>query len=108
MIPDSRILEIPGKILRFLKPSTGFRIVSDPSEWTQCLDDRKPIDVLYLDYQKAFDKVPHLRLISKLWYIHENLLTWIHNFLNNRRQHVCVRGSFSDWSQAISGVPQGT
>ena len=36
------------------------------NEWTQCFDDRKPIDVLYLDYQKAFDKVPHLRLISKL------------------------------------------
>ena len=69
------------------------------------------IDVLYLDrYQKAFDKVPHLRLISKLqaYGIHGNLLTWIHNFLNNRRQRVCVRGSFSDWSQVISGVPQGS
>ena len=40
--------------------------------------------------------------------IHANLLTWIHNFLNNRRQRVCVRRSFSDWSQVISGVPQGS
>ena len=60
------------------------------NEWTQCLDDRNPIDVLYLDFQKAFDKVPHLRLISKLqayaWYIDGNLLAWIHSFLSNRRQ----------------------
>jgi len=42
------------------------------NEWTQCLDNKVPIDVLYLNFQKAFDKVPHLRLASKLqayiWY----------------------------------------
>ena len=36
------------------------------NEWTLRLDKRKPIDILYLDFQKAFDKVPHIRLISKL------------------------------------------
>ena len=38
------------------------------NEWTQCLDNKVPIDVLYLDFQKAFDKVPHLKLVyvSKL------------------------------------------
>ena len=80
------------------------------NEWTLCLDERKPIDILYLDFQKAFDKVPHKRLISKLqaYGIDGNLLSWIKSFLSNRRQRVCVRGSFSDWSQVISGVPQGS
>ena len=76
-----------------------------------CLDERKSIDILYLDFQKAFDKVPHKRLISKLcqaYGIDGNLLSWIKSFLSNRRQRVCVRGSFSDWSQVISGVPQGS
>ena len=76
------------------------------NEWTQCLDDRKSIDVCTLIIRR------HLILagISKLqaYGIHGNLLTWIHNFLNNRRQRVYVRGSFSDWSQVISGVPQGS
>ena len=36
------------------------------NEWTLCLDQRKPVDVLCLNFQKAFDKVPHRRLISKL------------------------------------------
>ena len=80
------------------------------NEWTLCLDERKPIDILYLDFQKAFDKVPHIRLISKLqaYGIDGNLLSWINSFLSNRRQRVCVRGSFSEWSQVISGVPQGS
>ena len=49
-------------------------------------------------------------LISKLqaYGIDGNLMSWIKSFLSNRRQRVCVRGSFSDWSQVISGVPQGS
>ena len=80
------------------------------NEWTLCLDERKPIDILYLHFQKAFDKVPHIRLISKLqaYGIDGNLPSWINSFLSNRRQRVCVRGSFSEWSQVISGVPQGS
>ena len=54
--------------------------------------------------------MPHKRLISKLqaYGIDGNLLSWIKSFLSNRRQQVCVRGSFSDWSQVISRVPQGS
>ena len=79
------------------------------NELTLFLDERKPIDILYLDFQKAFDKVLHRRLVSKLqaYGIDGNLLSWINSFLSNRRR-VCVRGSFSDWSHVISGVPQGS
>ena len=58
------------------------------NEWTLCLDGKKPIDIQYLDFQKAFDKVPHKRLISKLqaYGIDGNLLSWIISFLSNRRQ----------------------
>ena len=67
------------------------------NEWSLCLDERKQIDISYLDFQKAFDKVPHRILISKFqaYGIDGNLLSWINSFLSNRRQ-VCIRRSFSD------------
>ena len=83
------------------------RILND---WTRCLDNKIPVDILYRDYQKAFDKVPHQRLISKLQThsIDGNVLSWIYNFLRNRTQRVCVRGTYSNVSPVISGVPQGS
>ena len=83
------------------------RILND---WTQCLDNKILVDILYLDYQKAFHKVPHQRLISKLqaYGIDGNVLSWIYNFLRNRTQRVCVRGTYSNVSTVISGVPQGS
>ena len=65
-------------------------------------------DVIYLDLQKAFDKVPHTRLLSKLksYGITGKLLQWIENFLSNRWQSVRLRGSQLDWINISSGVPQ--
>ena len=70
----------------------------------------KQVDVIYLDLQKAFDKVPHARLLSKLnsYRIIGKLFHWIENFLSNRRQCVCLRGSQSGWIDISSGVPQGS
>ena len=63
--------------------------------FTKSLDQGVPIDVVYMDLQKAFDTVPHKRLLYKIKYygIIGNLLTWIIGFLSNRRQYVVLNGS---------------
>jgi len=78
--------------------------------WTHALDEGYRIDVIYLDYRKAFDTVPHHRLIYKLSQlgITGKVLAWIKEFLNDRIMKVNVRGSCSQWALVISGVPQGS
>jgi len=55
--------------------------------WTECLEQGGQVDVIYTDLQKAFDKILHKRLISKLhsYGIHRNLIGWIECFLANRK-----------------------
>ena len=78
--------------------------------WTRCIDVGTSIDVVYLDFLKAFDKVPHRRLLVKLeaYGINGKVLRWIEAFLSGRQQRVNVRGAFSEWSAVTSGVPQGS
>ena len=75
-----------------------------------CLNNNEEVDVIYLDYAKAFDKVDHQVLLAKLkrYGIGGNVLRWIENFLTNRSQTVLVEGSKSSSQPVISGVPQGT
>jgi len=74
------------------------------------LDAGHCIDVIYLDFQKAFDSVPHKRLLRKLstFGIHGKLLKWIENFLLHRKQKVVLNGFHSKPSAVVSGVPQGS
>ena len=74
------------------------------------MDEGKPVDIIYLDFAKAFDKVPHKRLGKKLEAsgIGGNLLKWLEQWLSNRRQKVGIRGKYSKWSRVWSGVPQGS
>ena len=67
-------------------------------------------DVVVLDFSKAFDVVPHQRLLHKLdhYGIRGTNPNWIHNFLTNRTQKVVVNGSSSESARVKSGVPQGT
>ena len=78
--------------------------------WTKISDDGNDVDIIYLDFCKAFDCVPHQRLLSKLkaYGIAGSVLNWITDFLSNRRQRVNIKGSYSDWSSVTSGVPQGS
>ena len=68
------------------------------NEWTEALDDGIQIDTVYLDFRKAFDSVPHKRLIKKLegYGIKGILLEWFKNFLNGRQQRVVINGKTSD------------
>jgi hypothetical protein len=73
-------------------------------------DNCKAADVFYLDFSKAFDKVPRERLLTKMEAkgITGKLLMWIRAWLENRTQRVVVGGSESSESKVESGVPQGT
>ena len=79
-------------------------------EITKWVDDGSPVDVIYLDFQKAFDKVPHQRLISKLKShgMGNSFINWIEHGLTYRRQRVVVEGEVSSWKSVLSGVPQGS
>jgi ribonucleases P/MRP protein subunit RPP40 len=74
------------------------------------LDSGNQLDIIYLDFQKAFDKVPHIRLMKKLnaLGIEGKLAVWIQGWLRDRRQRVILRGNVSDWEKVHSGVPQGS
>ena len=71
---------------------------------------RHPIDVIYLDYAKAFDIVPHQRLIRQIYSlgIQGTAIDFIGAFLTGRQQRVRVNRSYSTWKNVISGVPQGS
>ena len=68
------------------------------------------VDIAVLDFSKAFDTVPHNRLLTKLkhYVIAGNTLSWIREFLTNRTQRVLVEGHGSRLVSVRSGVPQGT
>ena len=63
-------------------------------EVTNYLDSGYPVDVIYLDFQKAFDKVSHQRLLMKLAAhgLGGDILQWIGNWLSNRKQRVVLNG----------------
>ena len=77
-------------------------------EITKWVDDWSPVDVVYLDFQKAFDKVPHQRLLLKLKAHGNDVINWIEKWLTHRRQRVIVDGEISNWKSVLSGVPQGS
>ena len=79
-------------------------------QWSRMLEEHSPLDVVYFDFRKAFDSVPHFQLLYKLrcYGVCGKLLSWIQSFLTARRQRVVLKGFSSDWIDVASGVPQGT
>ena len=77
---------------------------------SHCYDAGIQIDLIFTDFAKAFDTVPHQRLLYKLeWYgIKRNIKNWIFSFLNNRTQRIVLDGVSSPECSVLSGVPQGT
>ena len=99
-------------------PQHGFRknrscetqLVTTIHDIATHLNSGNQVDVLFLDFSKAFDKVPHKRLLHKLNYygICSPYLEWIEQFLTDRTQQVVVENKFSALTPVISGVPQGS
>ena len=74
-------------------------------EITEWVDEGSPVDIIYLDFQKAFDKVSHQRLILKLnsHDIGVSIINWIEQWLADRRQSVVVDGAVSNCKPVLSG-----
>ena len=85
-------------------------LLETTEEIRQILDTGCPVDIIYLDFQKAFDKVSHNKLKLKLrnCRIDGKLLTWIMSWLKDRKQRVVLDGVASGWTNVMSGVPQGS
>ena len=79
-------------------------------EITNIIDEGDPADVVYLDFSKAFDKVPKARLLAKIKAhgIEGRVLNWISEWLTDRKQRMVLNGSYSEWCMVLSGVPQGS
>ena len=90
--------------------STVLQLLTVVDKWTKILDQGGAIDVIYCDFQKAFDTVPHGRLLDLLAHygIKDPILSWIRDFLRNRKQTVSINGCRSKLFDVTSGVPQGS
>ena len=90
--------------------STTLQLLHVLNIWTEILDQGGELDVIYCDFMKAFDKVPHLRLAHKIekYGIKGNILGWIKDFLDKRTQIIKVGNEESNIADVTSGIPQGS
>ena len=72
--------------------STTTQLLVTLEHWTKSIDDRKCIDVAYLDFSKAFDTISHKKLIQKLSFygISAKFIRLFENYLSNRKQFVSI------------------
>jgi hypothetical protein len=92
------------------KRSTETQLLQTVHDFTSDIEEGNTIHVAVLDFSKAFDKVPHERLLNKLKFygVCGKINQWIRNFLTTRTQKVVCDGVASQPQRVLSGVPQGT
>ena len=89
--------------------STETQLLKVVDHFANSLENNSQTDAIFLDFQRAFDVVPHQRLLLKLnYYGLRRYIPWIQNFLTKRKQCVVVDGVKSSFVDVISGLPQGT
>ena len=79
-------------------------------KWKERLDSKGSFGALLTDPSKAFDCIPHGLMIAKFDAYEFDLkpLIFVFNYLRNRKQRVKINSSYSDWSDLLFGVPQGS
>ena len=89
--------------------STVLQLLHVLNIWIEILDQGGDLEVVYCDFMKAFDKVPHRRLIHKIekYGITGNVLGWIESFLSDRTHCVVINNTKSHCAAVTSGIPQG-
>ena len=90
--------------------SCATQLITLTEDILHALDHQKQVDIILLDFAKAFDTVPHQRLLTKLQYygIRNNTFNWIKTWLTDQTQCVLLNGKSSTPVTVTSGVPQGT
>ena len=86
------------------------QLLESMDTWTEALDEHGSVDIIYTDFQKAFDSVPHSRLMEKISAcgIKGKARGWTQDFLTDRTQRVVVNGTTSQEGAVTSGIPQGS
>ena len=92
------------------KLSTITQLINTTTHWANTLNNVGQTDIIFLDFSKAFDKISHKFILSKLHYygIRNHTLSWIGAFLSIRTQTTVVNGAHSSYVEVTSGMPQGS
>ena len=118
IISDQLLVYLNMYKLLFLLISTVFKkksssvtqLLDCQNDWVKAQNSGDSVDIIYLDYAKAFDCVVHKKLLNKLAAndIRDTLLSWIERFLSGRTHYVSVNNINSELLSVLSGVPQST
>ncbi|KAI8486739.1 hypothetical protein Bbelb_354870 [Branchiostoma belcheri] len=90
--------------------NTTLQLTRLVEEWTDAMDKGEIVGCVFLDLRKAFDKVWHAGLLSKLksYGISGLMHDWFSSYLSDRKQRVVIQGATSTWKSPLAGVPQGS